>query len=195
MANKIFRKYKHELTMITQVILLLILGSLFLGFVSADSVNITNQTGETWIRWEWDQVRSIDILVDGLPFADERTNPNYIIVGELPPTSPHQILIVDSSTHAYIADSETWTTGTTTVPDNFADNLKTLFTNPFILLLISWLAVIMAMLTWVFIFPAILFGSVAAIAETATNDDPIIKIAFWFSWLLIWIVIYFRKVK
>ena len=195
MVNTIFKRYKYEIKMITQVLLLLILGSMILTVASASPVEITNQSGETWIKWTWDQVASYDIYVDGNLLLNDITNPNYIIVGELPPESPHQIRIIVGDTHAYVADSETWTTSPPVVSDNFSDNLNTFFLNPFVLLFISWFCICIAFLSWIFIFPAVMFGSVAAISETLTDNDPIIKLAFWMSWVLIWVVVYFRKIR
>lgn len=159
---------------------------------AADTVTITNQSGTTWIRWQWDTIESYDVLIDGHEILSGVTQPNYIIVSDLAPASPHDIRLLDADLHVLEANQTTWTlpvNNTSEIP--FTQTMSEFFLNPFVLLIISWIVLMLAFKAWPFVIVSLFFGFAAAMTENSTTDDFWIKIAFWFSWVMIWIVIAF----
>lgn len=87
----------------------LILGLLLLvGITTASGINLTSESGETWIKWSWDAGHNATVTVDGTTTISGITNGRYISA-DLNPSEKHTITVTNATDGAVLGELETVT--------------------------------------------------------------------------------------
>lgn len=137
---------------------------MFVPTSTAQITNMTAQTGETWISWQWDSNNTTSVYVDGL-FVVNSTLGTYTL-GDLEPGSYHQLILIEDG----IAFEDA----------QFTDQ-KTFFSNLLYILIFALIFLVISLKISLFRIVAILMFMYGGIVSLGQTSEVWMILVFWLS--------------
>jgi len=137
---------------------------------SGAEIIITNETGNTWIKWEWQYNAPHDIYIDGKLLA-KNTSVEHWILSDINPEEKHSILVVDGENTGYSEVS--------TLP------LIPMRTDTVIFIVVALALIVVGALTggWIFTIMAVFPATVALYQYLTYYNDVLMLLFVGFVWV------------
>ncbi len=138
--------------------------------VSGAEIIIANESGNTWVEWQWQYETPKDIYIDGKLVAENTTTEQWILT-DINPEEKHSIKLVDGENIGY---SETTTLSLT--PFKLTTG---------ILIAIALILIIVGGLTggWIFTLMAVFPATIALYEYLTYYTDPLMMVFVGFVWV------------
>lgn len=138
--------------------------------VAGAEIIITNETGSTWIKWEWQYNIPHNIYIDGNMVAENTTIEHWILT-DINPEEKHSIMVVNGSDTGYME--------TTTL------SLIPMQTDTMIYIAMAIILIVIGALTggWIFTLMAVFPATIAFYQYLTYYSDPLMLIFVGFVWV------------